>query len=134
MTLRNLFIFNTVINLLFGVPLVLAPKLLVDMYFVDPSQATAALLVVARAYGSLIFGLGVALWSARNAQASLGRRAILQMVVVANAIVAAIYTYAVLTNVYNSMGWSIVAINVTLAAWGGSPGNTMSPGKTQKIG
>ncbi|MFN8357947.1 MAG: hypothetical protein U0Y10_26030 [Spirosomataceae bacterium] len=120
MTLRNLFIFNTVINLLFGVPLVLAPKLLVDMYFVDPSQATAALLVVARAYGSLIFGLGVALWSARNAQASLGRRAILQMVVVANAIVAAIYTYAVLTNVYNSMGWSIVAINVTLAAWGGS--------------
>lgn len=120
MTLRNLFIFNTVINLLFGVLLVLAPMILVDMYVVDPSQATAALLVISRAYGSLLLGLGVALWSARNAQASLGRRAILQMLVVANAIAAAIYIFAVLTNVYNSMGWSIVAINVTLTVWGGS--------------
>lgn len=120
MTLRNLFIFNTVINLLFGVLLVLAPMILVDMYVVAPSQATAALLVISRAYGSLLLGLGVALWSARNAQASLGRRAILQMLVVANAIAAAIYIFAVLTNVYNSMGWSIVAINVTLTVWGGS--------------
>ena len=94
--------------------------ILVDMYVVAPSQATAALLVISRAYGSLLLGLGVALWSARNAQASLGRRAILQMLVVANAIAAAIYIFAVLTNVYNSMGWSIVAINVTLTVWGGS--------------
>lgn len=120
MTLRNLFIFNTVISVLFGVPLVLAPMILVDMYLVDPSQATAGLLVIARAYGGLILGLGVALWSARNAQASLGRRAILQMVVVANAIAAAVYIYAVLAGVYNGMGWSIVAINVVLTVWGGS--------------
>lgn len=120
MTLRNLFIFNTVICLLFSIPMLLAPTLLVEMYFVDPSQVPAALLVIARAYGSLLLALGVALWSARNAQASLGRRAILQMLVVANAISAAVYIYAVLTNVYNSMGWSIVAINVTLTVWGGS--------------
>ena len=76
--------------------------------------------MIARAYGSVILGLGVALWSARNAQASLGRRAILQMVVVANAIAAAVYVFAILTNVYNSMGWNIVAINVVLTVWGGS--------------
>ncbi len=120
MTLRNLFIFNAVVNLLFGATLVLFPMILVDMYLVDSSQATAALLVIARAYGGLILGLGVALWSARNAQASLGRRALLQMVVVANAIAAAVYVFAILTNVYNSMGWNIVAINVVLTVWGGS--------------
>ena len=39
MTLRNLFIFNTVINVLFGVPLVLAPMILVDMYLVFTSNS-----------------------------------------------------------------------------------------------
>lgn len=120
MTLRNLFIFNTVINVLFGIPLLFVPKLLVDMYVVDAAQATPATFIISRAYGSLILALGIALWSARNAQASLGRRAILQLVVVANAIVAVVYSYAVLAGVYNTMGWSIVAINVVLAAWGGS--------------
>ena len=120
MTLRNLFIFNTVINVLFGIPLLFIPKLLVDMYVVDAAQATSATFVISRAYGSLILALGVALWSARNAQASLGRRAIVQMVVVANAIVAVVYSYAVLAGVYNNMGWSIVAINLVLAVWGGS--------------
>ena len=91
-----------------------------DMYVVDAAQATPATFIISRAYGSLILALGVALWSARNAQASLGRQAIVQLVVVANAIVAVVYSYAVLAGVYNTMGWSIVAINVVLAVWGGS--------------
>ena len=75
--------------------------------------------LITRAYGSLIFSVGMALFLALNASESYGRRTILVLITLANGILMILHAYATLTGVENVNGWGKVLLVAILAGWGG---------------
>ncbi len=116
---KMLFTFNSVICFLFSVPLMLSPQLLMDIYLVDKTETNPATFVLARGYGTLMFGLAIALWTAKNAAPSVARRSMLFMVAVANILLVIVHVHSYSTGVENIMSWTIVAMAVLLAGWAG---------------
>lgn len=112
MKLRNLFIVNAVLALVFGAWLVLAPASLVSLYGGTLSEAG---ILVARLCGAAFLGICVLTWSARNATDSDVRRAIVLAYFIANAIGFVVALLGQLAGVPNALGWSIVAIYLLLA-------------------
>ncbi len=117
---KNLFVFNGIVCLLFGLPLLLTPQLILKMYAVEWEGMNAIMEVVSRGYGTLLIGLGVGLFSATKSSLSHGRRALLIIITVANILVAFVHIYATLTVKENSLGWTIVVLVLILALWSGS--------------
>lgn len=112
MTLRNLFIVNAVIGLGFGASLVVAPALLVSLYGATLSPAG---ILLARLLGAALLGYVVVAWSARNAEDSEARRAIVLALFIFDAIGFIVVLLAELAGVLNALGWSNVVIYLLLA-------------------
>ncbi len=112
MTLRNLFIVNAVISLVFGVAAVLAPALLLSTYGVTLSPAG---ILVTRLLGAAFLGICVLTWFARDAADSEARRAIVLGLFVENAVGFIVALLGQLAGLANPLGWSIVAIYLLLA-------------------
>ena len=112
MKLRNLFIVNAVISLVFGVASVLAPALLLSLYGITLSPAG---IVVTRLLGAAFLGICVLTWLARDAPDSEARRAIVLGLFVENAIGFIVALLGQLAGVPNVLGWSIVVIYLLLA-------------------
>lgn len=112
MTLRNLFIVNAILALVFGVALVLAPALLASFY---GGTLTQPGIYIARLTGAAFLGICVLTWLARNATDSEARRAIVLAYFIANAIGFILALLGQLAGVPNALGWSIVIIYLLLA-------------------
>jgi hypothetical protein len=119
MTVRNLFIFNAIICILFALPLIFAPQILADMYTVEKTIIDGGIAVIVRAYGSLMLALGIALWFSRNAKPSIGRRGLLILILVANIPLVINYLHGILTGIEKNEAWGIVILTTVLAAWAG---------------
>ena len=76
MTVKNLFIFDAIVCLLFGLPLIFTPQVLANIFLVDPALTDGALATF-RSYGIILSGSGIALLYARNALPSSARKAFL---------------------------------------------------------
>lgn len=111
MTLRNLFIVNAVIALIFGAAAVLAPALLMSFYGITLSPPG---ILVARLLGATFLGICVLTWFARDAADSEARQAIVLALFVENAIGFVAALLGQLAGVANTLGWSIVAIYLLL--------------------
>ncbi len=111
MTLRNLFIVNAVLSLVFGVALVLAPASLASFYGGTLSEDG---IYVARLLGAAFLGICVLTTFARNATDTDARRAIVLAYFIANAIgfIVALLDQLARPDV---LGWSIVVIYLLLA-------------------
>jgi hypothetical protein len=118
MITKNLLTFTAIIAVLIGLSLILTPQTLSDLYNIDPTMSRGAI-VLSRAYGSLLLGLGIALWMSRNALPSAGRRGLLLIIIISCALMAANYIHGILTGVNTNIGWSLVVLTAILALWGG---------------
>ncbi|MCB0666651.1 MAG: hypothetical protein KDC80_12535 [Saprospiraceae bacterium] len=116
---RNLFIFNGIVCVFFGLGLMFAPVEILKIYAANLSEVPDFALVTAQGYGTLIFALAIALFSALKARESLGRRALLLIVCLGNGMLAILHAYATMKRVENSMGWTLVLLVGFLAVWGG---------------
>ena len=112
MKLRTLLILNTVIALAFSAGFLIAPGLVSEQYGVE---ATAAMEYSGRLLGSAILGVAVLTWTARNAQDSTARRAIVLALLVMNVAGFLVTLVGQINGVVNAMGWSTVAIYLLLA-------------------
>lgn len=119
MNTKNLFIFNAIIAFLFAIPMMFAPKIVAEMYLINPSLANDAAMVVMRGYGSLLFALTVCLWYIRNAPPSRVLKGILLLICTADVILCLVHAHAILTGVENNQAWGIVLVGVILAVWSG---------------
>ncbi len=117
---KNLFIFNGIVVLIFGVLLLVKPSLLGQMYIENWAGMSDALAVVDRGYGSLLIGFGAGLLAATKASLSYGRRAILIMIVIANLVSLPLYIYFTVSGVMTGMGWGLVVLALLLLLWAGS--------------
>jgi len=119
MNTKTLFTFNSIVALLFALPMMLTPQLVIEMYSVHPSQVNDTTWVVTRAYGSLLFSLGVCLWYVRNASPSRAVKGILLLAFIGDILLSLIHTHAILKNIENNQAWGIVIIGLILTVWSG---------------
>ncbi len=118
MTTKNFFIFQAVIALGYGIPLLLFPQSVLEFYSTQNTDVTANILdFVSRSYGALLTACGVAFYYMRNSSTSQGRRALLLLPSVGNPIAVILHILAILQNIENSIGWGTVIILSVLSVW-----------------
>ena len=99
--------------------MMIAPLMVISIYAPESTALNPYFDLITRAYGSLIFAVGIALFSAIKATESYGRRAVLMLITVANTLVFIMHIYATLKGIENANGWILVIILGVLAIWGG---------------
>ena len=119
MTARNLFILAAIITLGFGLPLLFAPYELIRMYAVEPVEPEPVISLLAGGYGTVLVGLGVALIFSLNAKPSVARRGLILVLTVTNILATIVHVSAILRGHENNLAWTIVAVTVIQAVWGG---------------
>ena len=112
MKLSTLMVINAVISAVFGIAFVLIPWQVLSLYGVQPNPA---LNYVGQLFGVSLVTFAVLTWSARNADASDARKAIILAFVIGDGIGCIIALIAQLGGVVNAFGWSTVAIYLFLA-------------------
>ncbi|GMR11041.1 MAG: hypothetical protein BMS9Abin28_1865 [Anaerolineae bacterium] len=112
MKLKTLMIINAVVAAVFGVAFVLVPGQVISLYGVD---ASAALKYEGQLLGAAFIGFAVLTLSARNANDSAARRAIVLALFTGNAVGFAVALVGQLNDVVGALGWSTVAIYLLLA-------------------
>ncbi len=113
MKLSTMMIINAVVAAVFGVAFVLVPSQLVSLYGIE--DASEILLYVGQLLGAAFIGFAVLTWSARNANDSSARRAIVLALLVSDGVGFIVALIGQLADVVNSLGWSTVAIYLLLA-------------------
>jgi uncharacterized membrane protein len=119
MTAKNFFIYQTLLNLGFGLGLLFVPQTMMDTYGGQKIDVTGAFEIVARGYGTGLIGLGIAAYLMRNAKASLARYAFLVATCVTGVLVTIVHIRALLRGDETSLGWLTVLLLVIVIAWSG---------------
>ena len=117
MTVRNLFIFDAIVCLLFGLPLIFSPQVLANIFLVDPALSNGAIATF-RSYGIILSGAGIALLCARNALPSKARRAFLIFIVISGVFTAINNTHGVVTGIGNNYKWGVIISTAIISVWG----------------
>jgi len=112
MKLSTLMRINAVVAAVFGIAFVLVPGQIFALYGAEESSA---LKYTGQLFGAAFVSFAVLTWSARNAENSEARRAIVLALFVGNAVGFVLALIGQLGNVVNSLGWSTVAIYLLLA-------------------
>jgi len=112
MKLSTLMVINTVISAVFGIAFVLIPWQVLSLYGVQPNPA---LNFVGQLFGVSLVTFAVLTWSARNADDSNARKAIVIAFLIGDGIGFIVALIAQLGGVVNTLGWSTVAIYLFLA-------------------
>ena len=119
MTAKNLFLYQTILNLSFGIGLLFVPQMMINMYGVQKVDISGSFDIVARGYGTALIGFGITAYLMRNAKASLARYAFLVATCVAGGLLTILHIRAILRGDENSLGWLIVLLLVIVTAWSG---------------
>lgn len=119
MNTKTLFTFNAIVALLFAVPMLLTPQLVIEMYASPSYVGNELTWVVTRGYGSLLLSLGVCLWYVRSAFPSKALKGILLLTFVGDILLSVIHIHAILNHVENNQAWGIVLIGLVLTVWSG---------------
>jgi hypothetical protein len=112
MKLSTLMVINSIIAFLFGIAFVVIPWQVLSLYGVQPSPE---LNYMGQLFGAALLAFSVLTWSARNADASDARKAIVKAMFIGDGIGFIVALIGQLNNVVNNMGWSTVVIYLLLA-------------------
>jgi hypothetical protein len=112
MKLSTLMVINSIIAFLFGIAFVVIPWQVLSLYGVQPSPE---LNYMGQLFGGALLAFAVLTWSARNADASDARKAIVNAMFIGDSIGFIVALNGQLNNVVNTIGWSTVVIYLLLA-------------------
>jgi hypothetical protein len=116
MTFRTLLLIKAVVCLVFGLFLLLAPGVLLDLLGATLSDGGT---FTAREYGAAMAGTLMLTWFARNTKATDARWAILLDLLIYDLIGAIVTMAAVLSGVLNVLGWAIFLVYLFFTAGSG---------------
>jgi hypothetical protein len=119
MTAKNFFICQAILNIGFGLGLLLAPQMLIDMYGSQKSDVTGTFDLVARSYGTLLTSLGVMAYLMRDSKPSAARYYYLLGTALAGLLVTVVHLKAIFQGVENNMAWLVVLSTSLIAVWSG---------------
>ena len=109
MTFRTLLIIKAVVCLVFGLFLLLAPAVLLDLLGTTLNDGGT---FTAREYGAALIGTLLLTWFAKDVKAADARGAILLDLLIYDFIGMVVTSLVVLSNVLNVLGWAIVLVYV----------------------
>lgn len=112
MSYKTLLVIKAVVCLGFGTLLLFLP---VTLYKLFGALLTPPGVYAARVYGAAMIGILLLTWFGREIEDPVGRRAILLLILVYDAIGAIVSIMATLAGVLNPLGWSIVLLYLFLA-------------------
>lgn len=107
MKFKTVMIIKAIVCLCFGPLLLLVPGWLLN--FLGSSYGPGAALT-AREYGAALIGMLLLTWLARNAEASIARRAIIWQLFMYDAIALVVTLIILLSGGLNVLGWGIAII------------------------
>lgn len=116
MGFRTLLIMKAVVCLVFGVTLLLAPRLLLGLLGAELNDGGT---FTAREYGAALIGTLLLTWFAKDVKAADARGAILLDLLVYDAIGMVVTFLVVLSGVLNPLGWAIVVVYLFFAGGSG---------------
>jgi hypothetical protein len=111
MKLKILFIITAICAVVFGVAFLIIPTELYSLYAVD---STEGLNYMGQLFGAALIGLGLIAWSARNANDSDARKAIVLSFFIADGIGFIVALIGQLNSIVGPLGWLTVAIYLLL--------------------
>jgi len=112
MKFSYLMVIKAIVCLVFGIPLLLVPGLLLSFYGITLGPGGV---FMARVYGASLLGNLMLTWFARNAADSEARRAIVLDLFIYDAIGFVVALLVQLSGLMNVLGWSIVTIYLLVA-------------------
>jgi hypothetical protein len=112
MKLKTLLIINAIVAAAFGIAFVLVPDQVMSLYDIE---ASAILSYTGQLLGAAFIGFAILTWSARNADDSTARRAIVLAFFIGNGVGFAVALIGQLNDVVSALGWSSVAIYLLFA-------------------
>ena len=112
MKLNTLYIFNSIVAILFGLSFTLMPATVADFY---GAELTPAGLFVGQLFGLSLIGFAVLTWLGRAVTDAVARQAILTALFTSNLIGVVVSIINQLAGVVNALGWTTVLIYVLLA-------------------
>jgi hypothetical protein len=107
MTFRTLLVIKAVVCLVFGLFLLLAPVVLLNLLGTALNDGGT---FTAREYGAALIGTMLLTWFARNVKAADARGAILLDLFIYDLIGMIVTSSVVISGVLNVLGWSIVVV------------------------
>lgn len=110
MNIKNLFMINAIVALVFGVVFVLIPEQALAQYGITMPKAG---LLMARLFGAALLAIGVVSWFAQS-MGSDAQSGIMLAIIVGNGAGFIVSLLAQLDKVPNNLGWSTVAIYLLL--------------------
>jgi hypothetical protein len=116
MAVKNLFVFDAIVLLAFGIPLIIDPHILASLIFTD-ATLTEGVVVAFRGYGIFLSATAIALYYGRNAQPSSLRKGLVIFIAVAATLIAVNNIYAIEKGFENSFGWGVVVPTAILSVW-----------------
>lgn len=116
MTFRTLLVIKAIVCLVFAVPFLLAPSLLLRLL---GATVCAGGLFTAREYGAALIGTFLLTWFAKRVTANDAKGAVLLDLLVYDAIGVVISLAAVLGGVLNALGWGVVVVYLFFAVGSG---------------
>ncbi|MBD2701751.1 hypothetical protein IC229_13960 [Spirosoma sp. BT702] len=119
MNIKNLFSTVSLICLSFGVTLAFFPDYIGNQYLTDPSWINPGAKLVAQGYGTLLIAFAVACWYGRGAEPSLGRRAMIVLILLSDLALVIVHSLAIINKVETPIAWVTVFISVVLTVWSG---------------
>jgi inner membrane protein involved in colicin E2 resistance len=119
MTAKNFFIFQTFLSVSFGIGLILAPQMLIDMYANQKAEISGILDTISRGYGTLLTAFGILAYLSRNAKPSQLRQAFFISSCIGNTLVTIVHIRAILQGTENTLSWTIVLATAAAAVWSG---------------
>ncbi len=115
MNLKNLFLINSILALMFGLGFLIVPGDVLKQYGIL-LMPKAGIIGIARLYGAALIGFAILSWFAKDLKPGDGRRAIASAIFIMDAISVIISLMNRLNGVTNNLGWANVAIFGLLAA------------------
>jgi hypothetical protein len=119
MTARNFFIFQAILSLGFGIPLLLVPLMLTSVYVASLPDTTGIVETLSRGYGTLLIAVGILSYMMRNVKSSSAKYAFFVSVFIGNLLVTIVHIRAIIIGFENSAGWSTALLTAIAAAWAG---------------
>jgi hypothetical protein len=113
MTRKRLFVLNGVIAGGYGIALLVATDLILDVYGIAPNPEAV---YMARWFGLELLAIGLTTWLARDAAQAAGGQAIARALTITYGIGVVLALWGTLTGLFNVLGWIAVGLNLLLGS------------------
>ncbi|MEY3432590.1 MAG: hypothetical protein RL131_526 [Bacteroidota bacterium] len=109
---------QALVSVVFAVSMIFMSQQMTDRYMMDSNWENPATALIRKGMGSLLIGIAIGNWFARNASPSPALKGWIISSVVGNLLIAIFHIQAITNQTEKSFAWVSTAVCLVFAAWG----------------